>query len=72
MRDRPFSKAQETRRTQHTRSAQAAYQQLPQQFMDATVDLSGVRAKYFQQLKQAEVSLANRNPTVAGADPGSA
>ena len=49
----------------HT-SAQAAYQQLPQQFMDANVDLSGVRAKYFQQLKQAEVSLANRNPTVAG------
>jgi hypothetical protein len=46
-------------------SAQAAYQQLPQQFLDAPVDLNGVRGKYFQQLKQAEVSLANRNPAVA-------
>ena len=48
----------------HT-SAQAAYQQLPQQFMDANVDLTKIRGDYFQKLKAAEVSLANRNPTVA-------
>jgi hypothetical protein len=46
-------------------AAQAAYQQLPQQFRDANVDLTKIRADYFQKLKQAEVSLANRNPTVA-------
>lgn len=46
-------------------SAQAAYQQLPQQFLDAPVDLTKIRGDYFQKLKQAEVSLANRNPTVA-------
>jgi hypothetical protein len=46
-------------------AASAAYQKLPQQFMDAPVDINGVRGKYFQQLKQAEVSLANRNPAVA-------
>ena len=46
-------------------AAQAAYQQLPQQFRDATVDLTKIRGDYFQKLKQAEVALANRNPTVA-------
>ena len=46
-------------------AATAAYQKLPQQFMDAPVDLNGVRGQYFQKLKQAEVSLANRNPAVA-------
>jgi hypothetical protein len=46
-------------------AAQAAYQQLPPQFRDATVDLTKTNADYFQKLKQAEVSLANRNPAIA-------
>jgi hypothetical protein len=48
----------------HT-SAQAAYQQLPPQFMQANVDLTQIRGQYFQKLKAAEVALANRSTAVA-------
>ena len=46
-------------------NASDAYKQLPQEALQEPVDVSQIRSAYFQKLKQAEVSLANRNPEVA-------
>lgn len=46
-------------------NASYSYKDLPPQLTQQPVDVSPVRAKYFQQLKQAEVSLANRSPAIA-------
>ncbi len=41
------------------------YQNLPPDLMKSKVDVSGINSDYFQAMKKAELSLANRNPTMA-------
>jgi hypothetical protein len=46
-------------------NASYAYKDLPPEFGNATVNVSAINSKNFQQLQQATTSLANRNPSVA-------
>lgn len=46
-------------------NASNSYKQLPQRLMDAPVDVSNINQQYFQAMKNAQTSLANRNPQMA-------
>lgn len=46
-------------------NASAAYKALPQELLDAKVNVSNINSQYFQAMKNAETSLSNRNPQMA-------